>query len=112
MSLQAPIKLQKLQTALHVKAKASPAYRLYVLYDKIYRADILAHAYEAGRRGGGAPGADGESFAEIEAYGRERWLGELTQSLKDKGYGASPLRRVWIPGGKWRAAPARHTLHS
>ncbi len=97
MSLQAPIKLQKLQQALHAKAKESPDFRFYVLYDKIYREDVLAHAYKLARSNGGKPGVDGEDFPDIVAYGIERWLGELAQALKEKRYRASPVRRVYIP---------------
>ncbi len=104
MSLQAPIKLQKLQQALHAKAKESPDFRFYALYDKIYREDILAHAYRLVRSNRGKPGVDGEDFPDIEAYGAERWLGELAQALKEKRYRASPVRRVYIPkpNGKQR----------
>jgi len=104
MSLQAPIKVQKLQQTLHAKAKGSPDFRFYVLYDKIYREDILAQAYRLVRSNGGKPGVDGEDFSEIEAYGVERWLGELAQALKEKRYRASPVRRVYIPkpNGKQR----------
>ena len=97
MSLQAPIKLQKLQQALHVKAKETPEFRFYALYDKIYREDILAHAYRLTRANRGKPGVDGEDFSDIETDGVERWLGELAQALKEKRYRASPVRRVYIP---------------
>ena len=63
--------------ALHAKAKAEAGYRFYALYDKIGREDILAHAYAQCRSNKGAPGVDGQDFAEIDAYGVERWLGEL-----------------------------------
>ena len=104
MSLRAPEKLQKLQQALHAKAKESPDFRFYALYDKLYREDILAHAYRLARRNGGKPGVDGEDFSDIEAYGIERWLGERAQALKEKRYRASPVRRVYIPkpNGKQR----------
>jgi group II intron reverse transcriptase/maturase len=104
VSLQAPFKVQKLQQALHAKAKESPDYRFYALYDKIYREDILAHAYRLVRSNRGKPGADGEDFTDIEAHGAERWLGELAQALKEKRYRASPVRRVYIPkpNGKQR----------
>jgi len=97
VSLQAPIQVQKLQQTLHAKAKESPDFRFYALYDKIYREDILAHAYRLARHNGGKPGVDGENFSAIEAYGVERWLGELAQALREKRYRASPVRRVYIP---------------
>jgi RNA-directed DNA polymerase len=105
VSLQAPIKAQKLQQALHAKAKESPNFRFYALYDKIYREDILAHAYRLARSNGGKPGVDGEDFSDIEAYGLERWLGELAQALKERRYRASPARRVYIPKPNGRQRP-------
>ena len=67
-----------------------------MLYDKVYRDDIVAHAYALCRANGGAPGVDGETFEAIELRGREAWLGELTQQLRDKCYRAAPVRRVWL----------------
>jgi RNA-directed DNA polymerase len=87
----------KLQTALQTKAKAEPEYRFYLLYDKLYRGDVLALAYHRCRSNQGAAGVDGQTFADIEAYGVEKWLGELAKELKDKTYQPSPVRRVWIP---------------
>ena len=69
MSLTPPLKVGKLQTALHTKAKNSPDYRFYALYDKVYRRDVLAFAYVRCRNNGGVPGVDGQSFDDIEAYG-------------------------------------------
>ena len=86
MSLRPPEKVEKLQTVLRAKAKASPGYRFYQLYDKVYRDDILAHAYERCRFNDGSPGVDGQTFADIETYGVEQWLGELTQELRKKTY--------------------------
>lgn len=97
MSLTPPQKLQKLQAALHAKAKASPAQRFHALYDKMYRKDILEHAYDCCRANGGAEGVDGQKFEDIEEYGLGRWLDELAEELKVKTYRPSPVRRVWIP---------------
>jgi group II intron reverse transcriptase/maturase len=97
MSLATPTTVQKLQAALHVKAKGLPNYRFYMLHDKLYREDILMHAYRCCRANGGAPGVDGQDFADIESYGLERWLGELTEELKKKTYRPQAVRRVWIP---------------
>ena len=96
MSLETPPKVEKLQKALHAKAKGEPEFRFYQLYDKVYREDILAHAYRRCRANGGAAGVDGESFEAIESQGLEEWLGELRQELRDKCYRAAPVRRVWI----------------
>lgn len=97
MSLRPPKKVQKLQAALHEKAKRAPNYRFYVLYDKVYRADVLAHAYHLSQSHGGAPGVDGQRFADIESYGRDRWLAELAEDLKAKRYEANAVRRTWYP---------------
>ena len=77
MSLRTPPTVQKLQTALHAKAKGEPGFRFYALYDKVYREDILAHAYALCRANRGAPGVDGQTLGDIESAGRERWLAEL-----------------------------------
>jgi RNA-directed DNA polymerase len=97
MSLVTPGSVQKLQTALHDKAKKSPNFRFYALYDKVYRKDVLAHAYFCCKANGGAAGVDGQTFEDIEAYGVERWLDELTQELKSRTYRPLPVRRVYIP---------------
>lgn len=97
MSLLPPESVGKLQAALHTKAKEAPAYRFYALYDKLYRADVLGHAYACCRSNGGAAGVDGQTFADIVAYGEQRWLGELAQELKGRTYRPQAVRRVWIP---------------
>jgi RNA-directed DNA polymerase len=97
MSLIPPPKLQKLQAALHAKAKASPDQKFHALYDKVYRKDVLEHAYDCCRANGGAEGVDGQKFEDIEKYGLDQWLGELAEELKVKTYRPSPVRRVWIP---------------
>ena len=103
-NLATPASVQKLQTALHAKAKSEAGYRFYALYDKIYREDILAHAYAQCRSNKGAPGVDGQNFADVEAYGEQRWLGELAIALKEETYRPDPIRRVFIPkpNGKLR----------
>ncbi len=103
-NLATPASVQKLQTALHAKAKTEAGYRFYALYDKIYREDILAHAYAQCRSNKGAPGVDGQDFPDVEAYGVERWLGELAMALKEETYRPDPIRRVFIPkpNGKLR----------
>src|SRR5580700_3554451 len=97
MSLLPPTTVGKLQAALHAKAKKAPAYRFYALYDKVYRGDVLGHAYRCCRANGGAAGVDGQTFEDIEAYGVVKWLGELAEELRTKTYRPSPVRRVYIP---------------
>src|ERR1700738_4930688 len=97
MSLTTPFSVQKLPTALHAKAKESPNFRFHALYDKVYRKDVLAYAYERCQANGGAAGVDNQTFENIEAYGRERWLDELAQELKSRTYKPQPVRRVYIP---------------
>ena len=97
MSLQTPSKIRTLQRKLYRKAKDEPEYRFYLLYDKIYREDILAHAYELAKANQGAPGVDGQTFEGIEAQGRERWLKELGNELRTRRYQPQPVRRVMIP---------------
>ncbi len=103
-NLSTPISVQKLQTALHAKAKEEPGFRFYALYDKIYRTDVLTHAYLCCRANKGAPGVDGLTFDDVEAYGRERWLEELAQDLREGTYRPEAVRRVYIPkpNGKLR----------
>jgi RNA-directed DNA polymerase len=97
MSLATPESVQKLQAALHDKAKRSPDFRFYALYDKVYRKDVLAFAYACSKANGGAAGVDGQTFEDIASYGVERWLDELTQELKNRTYRPLPVRRVYIP---------------
>jgi group II intron reverse transcriptase/maturase len=97
MSLTTPSSVQKLQTALHDKAKGSSKFRFYALYDKVYREDVLVFAYECCQANGGAAGVDGQTFEDIEEYGVRKWLDELAQELKSRTYRPQPVRRVWIP---------------
>ena len=97
MSLATPEKIRSLQRKLYRKAKAEPAFRFYVLYDKICREDILRHAYGLARANAGAPGVDGVTFAQIEERGLEVWLTGLREALVSKTYRPDPVRRVMIP---------------
>ena len=97
MSLTTPEKIRTLQRKLYCKAKAEPSFRFYLLYDKIYREDILQHAYALARANAGAAGVDGESFAEIEAAGVKKWLAGLHEELISETYRSAPVRRVMLP---------------
>jgi RNA-directed DNA polymerase len=104
MSLPSLPKVEQLQAALHAKAKGSPTFRFYSLYDKVYREDVLWQAYQQCRRNGGVPGVDGVSFEDIEKHGVLKWLGELAEALRAKRYRPQAVRRVYIPkpNGKQR----------
>jgi RNA-directed DNA polymerase len=96
MSLATPSKIRELQIKLYRKAKNEPGYRFYMLYDKMYREDILAHAYARARANHGAPGVDGQSFEEIESQGLEGWLAGIREELRSKTYEPQPVRRKMI----------------
>ena len=97
MSLTTPIQIRELQIKLYRKAKEEPNYRFYLLYDKIYREDILAQGYELAKANQGAPGVDGQTFEQIETAGREEWLDGIRNDLRAKTYRPQPVRRVMIP---------------
>src|SRR5258705_13351789 len=97
MSLETPIKIRMLQRKLYQKAKEQPSYRFYLLYDKMYREDVLAHAYALVKSNQGAPGVDGQSFRGIESQGLEEWLSGIREDLRAKTYRPQAVRRVMIP---------------
>jgi RNA-directed DNA polymerase len=97
MSLTTPSKIRELQIKLYRKAKNEPGYRFYMLYDKVYREDILAHAYARARANKGASGVDEQTFEEIESAGLAEWLTGIREELRSKTYKPQPVRRVMIP---------------
>ena len=105
MSLTPPVKVGKLQETLHAKAKKAPTYRFYALYDKVYRMDVLFHAYQCCRANDGAPGVDGQTFDDIEQYGVWQWLGELAEELQKHSYRPQAVRRVYIPKADGKQRP-------
>src|SRR5260370_9077918 len=111
MSLATPIAIRTLQRKLYCKAKAEPAFRFYLLYDKIYREDILRHAYALARANAGAPGVDGKTFAAIEASGLEEWLSGLREELVSKAYRPDPVRRGTNPKTRGRGRPPGTPTH-
>src|SRR5262249_56574783 len=105
MSLATPERIRSRQTKLNCTAKAKPAFRFYTLYDKICRADILAHAYEVARSNAGAPGVDGRTFEHIEVSGLQEWLAGLREDLVARTYRPMPVRRGGDPQTAGRGRP-------
>src|SRR6266581_9278217 len=97
MSLDTPENIRNLQKKLYLKAKAEPDFRFYLLYYKVWRADILEHAYKVARANAGAAGVDGMTFDAIEAADVERWLSGIGKELRERTYRPDPVRRVMIP---------------
>jgi RNA-directed DNA polymerase len=105
MSLITPERVWNLQQSLQAKAKANPTLRFYSLYDKMYRRDVLAHAWQRCRANGGSAGVDGQTFEKIEAQGLGAWLDEVTEQLKSKTYQPQAVRRVYIPKADGKQRP-------
>jgi RNA-directed DNA polymerase len=97
MSLETPEKIRTLQKKLYLKAKAEPAFRFYLLYDKVWRDDVLRHAFRLAKANGGAPGVDDVTFAAIEVAGLDEWLTGIGKQLRERTYRPDPVRRVMIP---------------
>ncbi len=102
-----PVKLTTLRQKLYRKAKLEPKFRFYVLYDRIYRRDVLSSAYQIARANKGAAGVDGVTFYDIEssAGGIEGFVAEIHESLRAKTYRPMAVRRVWIPKPDGRKRP-------
>jgi group II intron reverse transcriptase/maturase len=90
---------------LGAKAKSAPTYRFYILYDKVWREDVLRYAWARCRANGGSPGVDGQSFQKIEQAGLDAWLAVLRKELKDKTYRPEAVRRVMIPKADGKQRP-------
>jgi RNA-directed DNA polymerase len=97
MSLETPERIRSLQKKLYCKAKSEPDFRFYLLYDKVYREDILEHAYKVARANAGAPGVDGVSFVQIDGVGSKEWLAGIGKQLRERTYRPDAVRRVMIP---------------
>jgi RNA-directed DNA polymerase len=99
LGLETPVRIRELQRKLYRKAKQESGFRFYLLYDKVYRQDILDHAYQLVRANKGVSGVDGVTFERLEERegGVKRYLGEIAEELRGKAYRPMPVRRVYIP---------------
>jgi RNA-directed DNA polymerase len=99
LGLETPERIRDLQRKLYRKAKQESGFRFYLLFDKVYRQDILNHAYRLVRANRGAPGVDGVTFESLEGRegGAREYLEEIAEELKGKAYKPMPVRRVYIP---------------
>ena len=111
MSLQTPDKIRTFQRKLYLKAKAEPDFRFYLLYDKIYRADILLHAYRLAKAKGGSAGVDGMTFEKVESEGLDEWLSGIREELRAKAYSPQPVLRRMIPKPSRKEPPAFRKQH-
>ncbi len=105
VSLETPETVGKLQKTLSARARSEPGFRFYSLYDKIYRWDVLVHAYDRCKENDGAAGVDGLTFEMIEKSGRSEWLLGLKGELRKKTYRPQPIRRVFIPKSNGKLRP-------
>jgi RNA-directed DNA polymerase len=98
LGLETPERIRELQRKLYRKAKQESGFRFYLLYDKVYRQDILDHAYRLVRVNKGASGVDGVTFESLEERegGAKRYLEEIAEELRRKAYRPMPVRRVYI----------------
>jgi len=112
MILEPPASVQKLQMALQAKAKEAPGYRFYLLYDKVYRKDVLDYAYRCCRANRGAPGVDSQDFVDIEAYGQERWLANWRTNSAERRIERRQYGVCGYPRRMARSCAARYSLYS
>jgi group II intron reverse transcriptase/maturase len=90
-------KVRVLQRGLYRAAKARKERRFGVLYDKVYREDILEAAWKQVKANRGSAGVDGQTIREIEEAGVEQFLEELATELREKRYRPNRIRRAYIP---------------
>lgn len=94
-----PINLQELRRRIYRKAKAEPAHRFWGLYVHITKLTTLQEAYKRAKENGGAPGIDGQTFADVEREGVIPFLKGIQVELQEETYKPQANRKVEIPKG-------------
>ena len=89
-------RVRLLQLKLYLKAKQESGYKFYILYDKIFQSQVLEEGYKRSKSKDGSPGIDNQSFADVEKYGREKFLAEISEELRKRTYKPQAVKRVWI----------------
>ena len=103
-----PQKVSELRKKLGQKAKQEPKFRFYVLYDRIYREDVLRIAATLVLNHNGAAGVDGVTCQDLVALDEPAWnafFRELRDELRTKRYRPQPVKRVYIPKPDGRLRP-------
>jgi RNA-directed DNA polymerase len=89
-------RVRLLQLKLYLKAKQEKSYKFYILYDKLFLAHVLEQAYKRCKANAGSPGIDDMTYADVEVYGRGKFLGEIQEELRRRTYKPQAVKRVWI----------------
>lgn len=98
-------KVRKLQRKLYQSAKKNKRRRFHVLYDKLYRIDVLEMAWQQVKANQGSAGIDKQTIVDIEVYGVEKILKEIQNLVADGRYNPPPVKRVYILKGNGDKRP-------
>ncbi len=86
-------KVSDLQSKLSHAAKQSLDRKFGVLYDKIYREDVVLEAWKRVKANKGAPGVDKQDFEYIvDVIGVDQFLAEVREQLKSERYRPQPAK--------------------